>query len=168
MHVSEVNELAPSDKPIPFYVPSRMNAPSAARFGRMVQGTRTRVDAGKILVDKPDEILNYVNGIGPLKGWRPVVDPADRNIGVRLSGAASGVTFGSVVSPNVSMPGLHLESAIIARIPAVPGDSGAPLVDGGNLLLGILVGGGEGSNLNVFSPIGLVLNVLDCEIVIPT
>ena len=168
MHVSEATELNPPDPPIPFYVPSRMDAPNAVEFGKMVKGTTTKVDAGKILVEKPASALYYINRIGPLKGWRPIVDPTDRGIRVRLSGAASGVTTGTIVNPNVSMPELNLESAIVAQIEAAPGDSGAPLVDDGNLLLGTLVGGGQGSGLNVFSPIGLVLNLLDCEIVIPS
>jgi len=168
MHVSEIDELTPDDPSIPFYVPSRMDAPNASVFGQMTEGTSTGVDAGKIRLDKANQALYFINQIGPLKGWRPVVDPADRGIPVRLSGSTSGLQAGTIVSPNVSMPALNLESAIVVQIQAAPGDSGAPLVDGSNLLLGTLVGGGEGTNINVFSPIGLVLNRLGCEIVIPT
>jgi hypothetical protein len=168
MHVSEVEELTVQDPPIPFYVPSRMDSPSAVRFGQMIQGTTRGIDAGKILLDRPGDALSYVNGIGHLKGWRPVVDPADRGARVRMSGAVSGVRTGSIVSPNASMQNPDLDSAIVVQIDAAPGDSGAPLVDDGNLLVGILVGGGQGSNLNVFSPIGLVLNRLGCDIQIPT
>ncbi len=168
MHVSEVDELTPDQPPIPFYVPSRMDAPNAALFGQMTQGTSTGVDAGKIRLNKPAQALYYINHIGPLAGWRPVVDPSDRGTPVRLSGSTSGLQAGTIVHPNVSMPALNLDSAIIVQIQAAPGDSGAPLVDEGNLLLGTLVGGGQGTNMNVFSPIGLVLNRLGCEIVIPT
>jgi hypothetical protein len=167
MHVSEVDELTPNAPPIPFYVPSRMQAPNAAQFGLMVEGTSTGVDAGKIRLNKPNQALYYINQLGPLQGWRPVVDPTDNGILVRPSGAKSGLQVGTIVNANVSMPDLNLESAIVVQMPAQPGDSGAPLVDEGNLLLGTLVGGGKGSNLNVFSPIGLVLAKLGCEIVIP-
>jgi hypothetical protein len=134
----------------------------AAPLGRLVQGTRTGVDAAKIAVES-GQVTRDLPGIGRIAGWRPIDVEADRTISVSMRGAMSGVLHGRIRFPLTFVKGLEtLGQCIVAAIPAANGDSGAALVDSSRFVLGLLVGGGE--VLNAFSPIGDVLSTLSCDI----
>ena len=163
MHVTGVNEF-PNGGPAPqFVVPSsRLNLPTAP-LGPLLFGTRSGIDAAKIEVTNPENAAPIAPGIGTLSGWRPVVFPGDENTSVRMVGAVSGLTRGVLLHVDVPLPDINLDSAILADIPSQAGDSGAPLLDAQNHILGFLVGQSS-SGLRVFSPAGMVMNILQCDI----
>lgn len=132
------------------------------RLGRLVQGTRTGVDAAKIAVES-GRVSRDLRGIGRIAGWRPIDVEADRTISVAFRGAVSGVQHGRIRFPLTFVKGLErLGQCIVADIRATNGDSGAALVDSSCMVLGLLVGGSD--EVNAFSPIGDVLSVLSCDI----
>lgn len=136
--------------------------PQSRRLGRLLQGTRSGVDAAKISVDD-GSVSRLVPGIGNVAGWRLIDVEADRGIGVALRGAVSGVQRGKIRIPLAFVEGLsNLGKCIVAAIPAAEGDSGAALLDEQCLVLGLLVGGSD--TVNAFSPIGDVLSALSCDI----
>lgn len=137
-------------------------AAGSTRLGRLVQGTRTGVDAAKIAVES-GQVSRDLPGIGRIAGWRPIDVEADRTISVALRGAVSGVQHGRIRFPLTFVKGLEeLGQCIVANIPARNGDSGAALVDSSCMVLGLLVGGSD--LVNAFSPIGDVLSALSCDI----
>jgi hypothetical protein len=132
------------------------------RLGRLVQGTRTGVDAAKIAIEV-GQVSRDLPGIGRIAGWRPIDVDADRGISVSMRGAVSGVRHGVIKFPLTFVKGLEtLGQCIVAAIPAANGDSGAALVDSSRFVLGLLVGGSD--TMNAFSPIGDVLSALSCDI----
>lgn len=131
-------------------------------LGRLLHGTRKRVDAAKISVDS-GLVTRMIPGIGELCGARAIDVEADENIGVRMRGAVSGVLHGSITIPLARVKEFPaLDPCIITNIPAKRGDSGAVLVDGAGMALGLLVGGG--SVLNAFTPMSVVLFELNAGI----
>jgi hypothetical protein len=165
MHVvSKIREFPgspPSTEQVLFSAPCD-GEPGAARLGRLIEGTRTGVDAAKISVEPPAIPSKILPDLGPIRGWRPVDADADQGTLVAMYGGQSGrVLFGRIELPLSHVPGLGLGPSIVVDIPAVDGDSGAALVDQQNLVLGLLVGG---NTLKVFSPIRDVLKRLSCDI----
>jgi hypothetical protein len=155
--VSEFPGTPPSAQEFVFSAPA-----GATPLGRLVQGTRTGVDAAKIAVES-GQVTRDLPGIGRIAGWRPIDVEADRAISVSMRGAVSGVLHGRIRFPLTFVKGLErLGQCIVAAIPAANGDSGAALVDSSHFVLGLLVGGGD--VLNAFSPIGDVLSTLSCDI----
>jgi hypothetical protein len=73
-----------------------------------------------------------------------------------------GVQFGRILRADVSVRSLNLSSVILVEMSALPGDSGAPLVDASNRLLGLLVGGNGTQQL--FCSIAPILSALQCEL----
>lgn len=166
MHLLETLREYPGNPPSAatvFYSAPCDGQPQSQRLGRLVQGTRTGVDAAKIALDDPASASPVLPGIGPVAGWRPVDVEADRGAAVSMFGATSGqVQRGVIQLPLAFVNGLGLGASIVAAIPAVNGDSGAALVDSARLVLGLLVGGSD--TVNVFSPIGDVLRALSSDI----
>ena len=158
MHVAEGNAR--------FVVPSPRDDPMGQPLGRFLDGTLQRVDAAKISVDPPAVAEAFLPGIGQVRGWRPVSLPGDRGTEVRMFGATSGRQRGFIAEPAMALPRFDLERAILVDIQTADGDSGCAIVDSENLVLGLLVGeiDIEGVTLRVFSPMSLVLQILDCDI----
>jgi len=137
------------------------------RFGRLLAGTMTGIDAAKLeLLNPPADAATLLPGIGRVRGWRPTTFPGDQGTTVRLFGASSGFQTGTLVNPGTALPGANLDAAILVEINTQGGDSGCALVDPENLLLGFLVGRGSSAlnNLAVFTPASLVLSQLGCDI----
>lgn len=131
-------------------------------LGRLLRGTRTRVDAAKISVDS-GLVTRMLPEIGELRGARAVDVTADANISVSMPGAVSGVLHGRIVIPLAIVTELpNLDPCIITSIPARKGDSGALLVDTARMALGLLVGGSD--VLNAFTPISTVLSEVRARI----
>lgn len=139
--------------------------PGSAGLGRLVRGRIDRVDAAAVAIEPPQLASGNIVGLGTIRGWRPVSLPGDFGTPVFLFGATSGLLSGVIVEPVIHLPSLKLESAMLVDIATEKGDSGAALVDNQNLVLGLLVGKSDAhGGLRVFTPIGLVLDLLDCEI----
>ncbi|UOQ98022.1 S1 family peptidase [Hymenobacter sp. 5317J-9] len=107
--------------------------------GRFLRGTMHETDAAAIEVADPDTMIDYIPEIGRVNGWRPVVD-SDRGMPVWMYGAVSGYQLGMIQSLHNYLPQEDLIDAIVVRIQASPGDSGAVILDRQNLVLGLLVG----------------------------
>jgi hypothetical protein len=167
MHVSGFSEYPNGEPPPTFSTPSTRRGLPTQTLGAMTFGTMTGIDAAKIVVATPDDALNVIPGIGMVAGWRPVTFPGDENTSIRMVGAVSGFVSGTIVHPAVALSEIGLDTAIIANIPSLEGDSGAAILDGQNHILGFLVGeatSGPYANLRIFSPAQNVLNVLNCDI----
>jgi hypothetical protein len=166
MHVTGLRELSPTSG-----VTLSVNAPSVSTssgspvIGRVIEGSRNGIDAAKVLLTSPHTVLRDVPTIGRIRGWRPLVFPADRDISVSMFGAASQTRQnGFIVNPTIFVPGFQLDSAITVRgFNTLAGDSGAALIDKAMLVLGFLVGV-AGDGLRIFCPASLVLKRLGCEI----
>jgi hypothetical protein len=166
MHVTGVSEIPPgSGVTLPVRAPSVGEVPGAPVIGNVVQGTRTGVDAAKVLLESPHQVTRMLPGIGLIQGWRPMAFPADRGIPVALFGGASKqVHRGTIEHPAIDLPGDRLESAITVKdMGTIDGDSGAALVDRERLVLGFLVGAAT-SGARIFCPASLVLRALRCDI----
>lgn len=134
-------------------------------LGHFLRGTLTNADAMAIALDPGVPHENEIPAIGTIRGARPVIDPGDRFIAVRMHGAVSGRRVGRIESCSAALPDLGLESAILVSIEVGPGDSGAVIVDNDGFVLGMLKGFFDGGDrLAVFSPIGAVLNALRCTL----
>jgi hypothetical protein len=167
MHVMGYREFDdPAAKTVPVCVPSRFDNASSQIFGYLLRGSMNGIDAAAVRPLAAGQPLPVIPGLGPIRGWRPAVLPGDHGIPVRMAGAVSGVQFGVLVRAAVSLPAWRLSYAILASVASVPGDSGAPLVDANNLLLGFLTGPIDGPypNLRVFTPAGPTLSFLGCDI----
>jgi hypothetical protein len=164
MHVTGRDDVLPGD--LDFVTPSLQDSSLPARLGAFLAGTKQGIDAAAIELDPKVPVESSIPGLGTVASWRPLVYPGDREITVHFYGATSGFQSGTLVEPFVNLPRYGLEEAFLVDIPALPGDSGAGLVDNSRLLLGLLVGElfWEERLLKVFSPMGLVLNRLDCVI----
>ena len=166
MHVAGISELSPTSG-----VTLRVNAPSlsissgAPVIGQLIQGSRTGIDAAKILLTSPHKVLREIPQIGRIRGWRPLAFPGDRDIPVKMFGAGSQVPLsGFIVNPAAFVPGFNLDSAITVRgMNTLAGDSGAALIDKQFIVLGFLVGV-AGDGLRIFCPVSLVLQRLGCDI----
>lgn len=167
MHVTGISEFPNGQAPPVFAIPSTRRGLPTQVLGSLTFGTMIGVDAAKIRLDDPADAANILPGIGTISGWRPVTYPGDEQASVRMVGALSGLTAGTIVHPAVVMPTIGLDAAILANIPSQEGDSGAALIDAQNHVLGFLVGRATGAlyaNLRIFSPAQAVLNVLACDI----
>lgn len=169
MHVSGFKEFnAAGSAPVFFTIPSRLENDNAPRAGLLRRGTMSGVDAAKVALLPGQKATPEIEGIGKIRGWRPTTFPGDRHIVVRMFGARSKLQHGVLVNPAISLPDDQLDVAILVDIASVEGDSGAALVDPENFVLGFLVGAG-GSRLNdlrVFTPASLVLNRLQCDVLV--
>jgi hypothetical protein len=166
MHVTGVSEITPgSGVTLPVRAPSIGEAPGAPVIGNVVQGTRTGIDAAKVLLDSPHQVSRTLPGIGSIRGWRPMAFPADRHIPVALFGGGSKrVHHGAIEHPAIDLPADRLQSAItVTGMGTIDGDSGAALVDRERLVLGFLVGAAS-NGARVFCPASLVLRTLRCDI----
>ncbi|TGE26451.1 chymotrypsin family serine protease [Hymenobacter metallicola] len=146
------------------YSSPRPGTPNTAPLGRLLRGSREGTDAAAILVDSPPGFPFHIAGIGQVRGWRPVHDPADRNIGVRMHGAASGNLDGYIIAPRSTWYSPNYRNAILATTPTRGGDSGAALLDSNNFILGLLVGRADQYSLALFTPFNLVLSELGCSL----
>jgi hypothetical protein len=139
----------------------------AMPLGRFRRGTLDRIDAAVISTESATTINNALPELGDIRGWRPMSIPGDYDRTVFMHGAETGRTVsGTIVEPLVHLPSENLDSAILARIPSLDGDSGAALVDSDGLLLGFLVGeaGPRKDPVRIFTPVSLVLEVLACDL----
>jgi len=164
MHVALRDELNEDDPPVPAFAPSKHDDAQAPRLGDFVLGTSNEVDVAKIMLRDPADAHLYVLGNGPVRGWRPVVDPSDKDTPVKMYGAVSRMQRGRIVTPNTDLPALNLRCAIVAEITSTRGDSGAALLDGQSLILGFLKGRWPGTPYAVFSSVGIALQRLGCDI----
>lgn len=130
--------------------------------GRLLRGTMAGIDAAVIDIEG-QVVSNFLSGVGIVKFWRSVSPVMDRNRPVRMVGAASGkVQHGRILSASEPVPSMNLTSAIVVEMTAFHGDSGAPLVDENNRLIGMLVGGNPTRQL--FCPIEMVFDRLSCKL----
>jgi hypothetical protein len=167
MHVMRIREFPNGGTAPRIVIPSPLRNEPVTPLGTLVFGTSTGIDAAKIALDNADDAALLIPGIGRVAGWRPATFPGDENASVRLAGSVSGVTHGAIIHVDVPVPEAGIEGAILADIPSRGGDSGAPLLDSQNHILGFLAGeltGGVYNNLRVFSPVATVLSVLQCDI----
>jgi hypothetical protein len=159
MHVTGLGSAFPPGSEM------RLCAPfGGSVLGTLLRGTMQGVDAAKVAVDSPPP-ASTIESIGQVRGWRPASVSGDQGTTVRMFGAESRLLAGRIENPSADLPGENLTDAILVNLPTVKGDSGAAIVDNGNLVLGLLAGrfngpGGEA----VFSPIGPVLKALRCDI----
>lgn len=166
MHVTGHSELpAGSGVVVPVNAPSLRDIPGAPVIGHVLEGSRTGIDAAKVLINPPHVVLPEVPMIGPIRGWRPLTFPGDKGAAVVLFGATSRAPqHGLIVNPSVFMDGFGLDVAItVSGLETRAGDSGAALLDREHLVLGFLVGVAAGG-LRVFCPASLVLRRLGCDI----
>ena len=134
-------------------------------FGWLAKGTMNRIDAAKITLASPADAQLEIEGIGAVRGWRPLNGSGDSGAPVRMRGSQSGLVAGRIERPSVDLPDEGLVSAILVNIQSTGGDSGAALVDNQNLVLGLLVGESTSTPVRrVFCPIGPVLSQLGCNI----
>lgn len=136
-------------------------------LGRFRRGTLNRVDAAVVGAEQAASADNTLPHLGRIRGWRPMSLPGDYNRTVQMFGAQTqSVVSGTIVEPIAHLPGENLESAILVRIATRDGDSGAALLDSNNLVVGFLVGeaGPSSSPLRIFTPAGLVLQLLACDL----
>jgi len=168
MHVSRLQDFPIGNLPAPeFVVPSvKVQSPETQRLGVLAFGTTRGVDAAKITLDDPADASNTIPTIGELQGWRSVASPADDGITVFMFGARSKRCEGRIVQALAHMPNIGLGAVVIVDIPAVPGDSGAALVDEQRHALGFLVGKfnkGPFAGKAVFSSAAAVVDALNCD-----
>lgn len=165
MHVASTPEVRPGDAPVPLVRRTSLTDPGA-RFGQIDRGTQTSVDAARVRLDDGVDAITRIPTIGEVRGWRWPAYPGDIGEGVRLYGASSGRLDGAITQVDVDFPEFALERTIVVSIPTDHGDSGAALVDSSGYVLGFLVGASNqvDSSLRLFSPAGLVLDRLDCNI----
>jgi hypothetical protein len=165
MHVTGASEIsAASGVTLQVNAPSRSDVPSAPIVGHVVQGSRSGIDAAKVMLANPHTVTRLIPILGRICGWRPVAFPADKDIPVAMFGGVSSVRhIGAIVHPAAFVPSFGLDSAITVRgFTTVEGDSGAALIDSARLVLGFLVGAAGG--LRIFCPASLVLKRLGCDI----
>ncbi|MBX3155737.1 MAG: hypothetical protein KF773_07045 [Deltaproteobacteria bacterium] len=164
MHVTGARDVTANDSPIVCSIPSRFDDAGAAGL-HLDLGTQSGVDAARILLPPGFSIDMRLPTFGDVKGWRWTVDE-DVNHSVTLVGATSGRLDGRIIDPSHDFPDLELNQVIVVRIPTDLGDSGASIVDGAGLVLGFLVGFGDGmpEDHRLFCPAGLVLGQLHCSI----
>lgn len=135
-----------------------------AVLGELLRGCDTPVDAAAVRVISPAAASRRISGIGEIHGRR-VVTSGDIGGDVRMFGANSGQVPGALHDPAAEIDGLNVRPAILVEMSTLDGDSGAALVDGSQIVLGLLAGRFEGpGGLAVFSPIIRVLQELDCII----
>lgn len=164
MHVTGADRPPLAGSPEIRMAVSRSRDEAAVPLGPLIRGTMERVDAAAIATDPSVDVSGRIERLGPIRGWRPVVEPGDYGTAVHLHGARSGVTGGVIREPVVDLPRHDLDSAILVDMDTRDGDSGAVIVDEENLALGMLVGRTPVyDGLAVFSPISLVLGVLECR-----
>ncbi|MDE3172306.1 MAG: trypsin-like peptidase domain-containing protein [Gemmatimonadota bacterium] len=164
MHVVGGPDVAAPDAELVAESPS-MQFPAHRRLGMVLRGTMSGTDAALIEVDRPDAAVRAIAGIGPVAGWRPLLNPADVGTAVCMAGAATGrPVYGRIVQPHASLPAYGLRDVILADIPSANGDSGAALVDHDHLVLGLLVGVSSASGHRIFAAIGGVIAALRCDI----
>ena len=88
-------------------------------------------------------------------------NPGDESIAFVMYGAISGLVNARVLHADVSLPQFQLNAAIVVDVVSQPGDSGAPLLDGSNHIVGFLVGeidGGQYAGKCVFCPAAAVVD----------
>lgn len=142
-----------------------LQLPGHRRLGIVLRGTMTGTDAALIAVDPTIEASPTIAGVGPVAGWRPLLNPGDAGSAVTMAGAATGQpAYGRIVQPHLSLPAYGLSDAILVDIPSANGDSGAALVDRDHLVLGLLVGVSSALGHRVFTAIGSVVAALRCDI----
>ena len=151
--------------PGPGIVFSSRGAGGEGMLGRFLRGTLVDADAAAILLEAGVSHENVIPGVAAIRGARPLIDPGDRGIAVRMRGAISGRLTGRVENCSAALPKLRLSDAIMVSIPVHRGDSGGVLVDNEGYALGVLKGFFTGGDrLAVFSPMAAVLDALRCTI----
>jgi hypothetical protein len=155
-------------RPGPFVTPSQRHGASGP-LGNLVAEAGGDIDAAAVAIDQTQPWSNTPEAMRPMRGWRPLVDPADRSIAVAMRGAgdspaAPDVRFGWIEHPRAILTDPAMSEAILVRMSTRDGDSGGPLVDNSGHLLGLLRGAYERQNLAVFTPIGAALAALRCDL----
>ena len=116
MHVTGLIDLLPtSGASLPVNAPSVSLSMGAPVIGTVIAGTRRGIDAAKVLLASPHRVVREIPGIGFIRGWRPLTFPGDKDIPVRMFGAASQAALGGfIVNPAAFVPGFGLDSAIVS------------------------------------------------------
>jgi hypothetical protein len=110
-------------------------------LGSFRRGRMARIDAALMSTERAGATRNFLPGLGEIRGWRSVTLSGDRNLPVLMWGAESGTLMNGVLrEPLIHLPSENLQSAILAEIESIDGDSGAALLDEDNWILGFLVG----------------------------
>ncbi|HEY4244838.1 MAG TPA: hypothetical protein VGM88_33715 [Kofleriaceae bacterium] len=154
---------------VPMYSRANLDDPSPQRIGEIDRGTRAGVDAARVRFDPGIDPDGVVPAIGTITGWTDV-SAADIGNGVALFGAMSGRCDGTLAYVNVEIKGdteiPSLHDCVLARIDSAEGDSGSALLDSQRRVVGFLVGipAQIDLQLRIFSPVGAVLERLDCNI----
>lgn len=165
MHLVDTREVGAGDPTVPMVTRATVDDAGIA-VGDIDLGTRTGVDAARVRIAADVDVSWDIPTIGDVRGWRWPAYPADIGLGVRLYGARSGRLDGTITQVDAEFPEFSLQRTIVASIPTAHGDSGGALVDPDGYILGFLVGASSDldSSLRLFSPAGLVLHHLDCNI----
>jgi hypothetical protein len=166
MHVAGRMAIDANSPPVPFFSPDPIHSVQPVPLGAMSLGVTSPVDAGRIDLPVDAELNNTLPGGNSIRGWRPVLLPGDRHTPVMLFGATSGFVTGQIEQPDVQLVVQSAPTdALFAAIPTNPGDSGAVLLDEDGYALGLLAGRLTGGpRWSVFSKLGPVLNLLDCDL----
>jgi hypothetical protein len=167
MHVVDAPGVGPGDATIPLVRRTSLSD-AGTRIGEIDRGTRAGVDAARVKLASGVSPVTDIPTIGEVRGWRWPAYPGDIGEGVRIYGAKSGRLDGTIAHVDVdfTFEDSSLERTLVVSIPTDHGDSGSALVDSGGYILGFLVGASSNldSSLRLFSPTGLVLDRLDCNI----
>ena len=144
------------------------------RFVELKRGRRNRVDAAVARAASGiDSSVNSLSGVGAIGGVRQA--PLAENTPVFKVGRTTGQRPGRVKAVELdtlqvrfSMGALIFDDQIeIERVGnqpfSVAGDSGALILDGDNLAVGLLFGGND-HDLSYANPIGAVLAALKCRL----
>lgn len=164
MHVSDFTSVSNGSPQVMLFVPSRVTDGSAPSLGTIAEGTKSGIDAAKIELAAGQTALPWVPDFGAIRGWRPLVWPADQNLPVWFHGAVSGRQSGWVHNPHDLFDDDGLDDVITAVIESQPGDSGAALMDNDGFVVGFLAGRRRDTDLRVFCPAQAVLERLGCDI----
>ncbi len=166
MHIAGRSRIDGTNTPIPIFSPDPLHSAQPVLFGGLSQGQTSPVDAGRIDLPSGTLMNNVLPGGREIRGWRPVLLPGDRDTPVCLFGATSGFLKGRIVEPDVQFGiGIAPAEALCTDIQVDHGDSGAVLVDDDGYAVGLLAGRLTGGpTWSVFSKIGPVLALLECEL----
>lgn len=126
------------------------------------------IDAAIARIDPTAQIIQLIPGIGNILGASVVNYSNYANLPVRMHGAVSGLQSGKVRSVGIhkptSIPGISLNNLIGINMHTQRGDSGAPIVDRNNRIVGILVGRDTANNIAYAIPILPILNYFQTQL----
>lgn len=126
------------------------------------------IDAAIARIDPRAEISKLIPGIGAIVGIGIVSYSNYAKMQVRMRGTVSGVQNGRIdgigIVQSTSIPGVKLTNLIRMRLYSQHGDSGAPIVDQYNNIIGILLGRDTSENMAYAIPIQPILKYFQAQL----